>query len=391
MNGLAASGEASQLRLPCRSFFRRKWRGLGPDKKMRNVGMAVSTESDCPLRQPRRTALPARTHRTMDAMRQVLLDILRAQAGESARGWLDKALAAAVAPVHANTLLGYHAGASRRMGKQVLKLTRHEAARLAETAPGVSFAEWGGDEFARAVLLLSLYSLDTETRRELIYQCYEKGDSREQESWLRILPLLPDGETFLDTAIDACRTNIVPVFEAIACENPNRVRSASTTLSHCRRSNDAHHRYRDNPGFHRLCPGLRAAQSGQGFAQPGGIFPRRADPFGVESGPEHGGHAVRGRHAPAGDGHHRRLGNFRPVAVVDLRFGLPADGVSAGPWLAAGGRADGRGVFRIALRRPAGGGPAQAGLAPPAAAAFLGLAGLQEHPGICSTAARVGP
>jgi hypothetical protein len=25
---------------------------------------------------------------------------------------------------------------------------------------------------------------------------------------------------FLDTAIDACRTNIIPLFEAIACENP---------------------------------------------------------------------------------------------------------------------------------------------------------------------------
>ena len=182
--------------------------------------LAVKYESDCNMDLSQQMSLPARPHRTMDAMRQVLLDILRAQAGESALGWLDKALAAAKAPVHANTLLGYHAGASRRMGKQVLKLTRHEAARLAETAPGVSFAEWGRDEFARAVLLLSLYPLDTETRRELIYQCYEKGDSREQESWLRILPLLPDGETFLDTAIDACRTNIVPVFEAIACENP---------------------------------------------------------------------------------------------------------------------------------------------------------------------------
>ena len=167
---------------------------------------------------------PATTHWTMDAMRQVLLDLLRAQAGESAKIWLDKALRAAEAPVHANTLLGYHAGASRRMGKQVLKLTPGEETRLAEMAPAVSFAEWGGDEFARAVLLLSLDPLDTETRRELIYQCYEKGDSREQESWLRILPLLSDGEFFLDTAIDACRTNIVPLFEAIACENPYPLR-----------------------------------------------------------------------------------------------------------------------------------------------------------------------
>lgn len=184
----------------------------------------MKNDSDYDMGQPQRTGLPARTHQTMDAMRRVLLDLLRARAGdsagESARTWLDKALAAAEAPVHANTLLGYHAGASRRMGKQVLKLTGAEETRLAEMAPGVSFAEWGGDEFARAVLLLSLEPLDRDTRRDLIHQCYQKGDSREQESWLRILPLLPDGEYFLDTAIDACRTNIVPLFEAIACENP---------------------------------------------------------------------------------------------------------------------------------------------------------------------------
>ncbi len=50
--------------------------------------------------------------------------------------------------------------------------------------------------------------------------CYEKGDSREQESWLRGLSLLPGCERFLDTAVDACRTNIIPLFESIACENP---------------------------------------------------------------------------------------------------------------------------------------------------------------------------
>ena len=184
------------------------------------MGMAVIYDTDYNTNHTRHTALQARTHRTTDAMRQVLLELLRAQARETAGNWLDKALRATEAPVHANTLLGYHAGASRWMGKQVLSLTRSDATRLAEMVPGVSFAEWGADEFARAVMLLSLDPLDTETRRELIYQCYEKGDSREQESWLRILPVLPDGENFLDTAIDACRTNIVPVFEAIACENP---------------------------------------------------------------------------------------------------------------------------------------------------------------------------
>jgi hypothetical protein len=34
------------------------------------------------------------------------------------------------------------------------------------------------------------------------------------------LPLLPAPERFLEIAVDACRSHIQPLFEAIACENP---------------------------------------------------------------------------------------------------------------------------------------------------------------------------
>ena len=50
--------------------------------------------------------------------------------------------------------------------------------------------------------------------------CYEMGDSREQQSWLRSVALLPDPERYLPLVIDACRTNILPLFESVACENP---------------------------------------------------------------------------------------------------------------------------------------------------------------------------
>ena len=50
--------------------------------------------------------------------------------------------------------------------------------------------------------------------------CFEQGDAREQQSWLRALPLWPEAAPFLPHAIEACRTNIVPVFEALACDNP---------------------------------------------------------------------------------------------------------------------------------------------------------------------------
>jgi len=42
----------------------------------------------------------------------------------------------------------------------------------------------------------------------------------EQASWCRAVFLLPDPQQYLAQVIDACRTNILPLFESIACENP---------------------------------------------------------------------------------------------------------------------------------------------------------------------------
>ena len=41
-----------------------------------------------------------------------------------------------------------------------------------------------------------------------------------EPSWLRGAILLPAPERYLMLVIDACRTNILPLFEAVACENP---------------------------------------------------------------------------------------------------------------------------------------------------------------------------
>jgi hypothetical protein len=50
--------------------------------------------------------------------------------------------------------------------------------------------------------------------------CFEQGDAAEQASWCRAVSLLPQPEQYLRHVIDACRTNILPLFESIACENP---------------------------------------------------------------------------------------------------------------------------------------------------------------------------
>jgi hypothetical protein len=57
-------------------------------------------------------------------------------------------------------------------------------------------------------------------RSRLLEACYARGDNRERQAVLRALPLLPERARFVPMAIEACRSNVQTVFQAIACENP---------------------------------------------------------------------------------------------------------------------------------------------------------------------------
>lgn len=75
-----------------------------------------------------------------------------------------------------------------------------------------------------ALLLCATKHLPSAEHAELIDELFVRGDNAERETLLRTLPLLPEPSRFLSTAIEACRTNVQTVFEAIACENPYPVR-----------------------------------------------------------------------------------------------------------------------------------------------------------------------
>jgi len=97
-------------------------------------------------------------------------------------------------------LLAAFSGAARKVGK--------EGAEVPERGT------WGADEIARAALLVrGVASVSPE-------ELYDRGDNRERQAVLRALPLLAEPERFLPLAIEACRTNVLTIFEAMACENP---------------------------------------------------------------------------------------------------------------------------------------------------------------------------
>src|SRR5258706_2370923 len=143
-----------------------------------------------------------------------------ARAGTAAQTWLDEAVSRA-ARGELDALFAAYTSAPKHTGRGLPQLPASERTTLASTAPGSLFDRWTADEAGRAVLLLTLAErTGTDQFATAAIECYERGDSREQQSWLKALPLLPGPESFLNVAIDACRTNILPQFECIACENP---------------------------------------------------------------------------------------------------------------------------------------------------------------------------
>jgi hypothetical protein len=147
----------------------------------------------------------------------LLRAVLRARLPDPAWQWLDHTARTAAG----DGLPNAYTAAPKHAGRAALALAGDEQRDLAAAAPGVDFARWTVDDAARAVLLLSLADRgDDAAFSGAATNCFECGDAREQQSWLRAVSLLPQPERFLALVIEACRTNIVPVFESIACENP---------------------------------------------------------------------------------------------------------------------------------------------------------------------------
>ncbi|MEI9953759.1 MAG: EboA domain-containing protein [Pseudomonadota bacterium] len=81
-------------------------------------------------------------------------------------------------------------------------------------------AHWTLTDYVRVWLILqALPQIATAEQAGWLLQLFEAGELGEQVSILRTLPLLPEAARFLETAVQACRTNARDVFEAIVCEN----------------------------------------------------------------------------------------------------------------------------------------------------------------------------
>lgn len=132
----------------------------------------------------------------------------------SNRGWVTQRLEG-VAAGQESDLFQLFSAAGRKMGGGPERV----AGTPPDLRPLVSTC-WRSEDLMRvAGLVCGFGRLEGARQGEVLIDLYFRGSAQEKRAVLLALPALDPAERWLELAVEACRTNTVIVFEAIACEN----------------------------------------------------------------------------------------------------------------------------------------------------------------------------
>ena len=145
---------------------------------------------------------------------------LEARLGAAGRTWFSEAsaeVAGGVSDVRFAALLSV-ASRSCRLGGWDPSET--ECAEAHELLHGWNPERWMTLEAARVGLILSRGDLAEKSAVVALEACFQHADEGELCALYRSLAFLPDGERFAWRSGEGCRTNMLTVFEANACDTP---------------------------------------------------------------------------------------------------------------------------------------------------------------------------
>jgi hypothetical protein len=156
----------------------------------------------------------------MSLLEKFSVELVRRRCTPHDRAWWDAVSGTESKLISRSELFKSYSEVARMLGSNRLVFSPQEI----DSESAAKFLDFQGrpfHEFGRAALLLfGLERLPAEEHVDFIDDLFTHTDSREQEALLRALSILPNGGRFLTTAVEACRSNVQTVFEAIACENP---------------------------------------------------------------------------------------------------------------------------------------------------------------------------
>lgn len=144
--------------------------------------------------------------------------LTRQLVGEAA-AWLRDALTTLSSDDSDRTFYKLFGFVPRKVGKDDLKLLAEDLQQAAAARPGWEPRLWSVDQAARVLLLLRSQS-DPQKLFARAEQLFITADMGEQVALYRALPLYPAPQLYAKRGSEGIRTNIRPVFEAVAHFNP---------------------------------------------------------------------------------------------------------------------------------------------------------------------------
>jgi len=108
----------------------------------------------------------------------------------------------------------------RYVGKEKLSLTLEQLQAAQEVRSHWYPQVWTTDGAARTLLLLALPHNGAAEYLQVLEQLFTTADMGELVALYQALPLLPYGEQYRLRAAEGVRSNMIPVFNAIALHNP---------------------------------------------------------------------------------------------------------------------------------------------------------------------------
>lgn len=149
----------------------------------------------------------------------VLADRLEGSGSTSGAEWFRKA-SAEVGESDASRFALLLSLCSRHAPRRALSPSAAELAEAARVLPGWNPERWTCLEAFRVSLVLQRQDLAEDQGRDTIEEAFRFADEGEACALYKSLAHLPQAERFLWRAAEGCRTNIVPVFESVACDSP---------------------------------------------------------------------------------------------------------------------------------------------------------------------------
>ncbi len=154
------------------------------------------------------------------AIRSTIFNWLEARLDERSSAWLrEKGDLLKESPKDRELYISFSA-VPRHTGKKVIELTSEELNRAAALRPDWNPAGWPADQLGRIYLMLCYADQQREEFLDKIEKIFISSDWGEAEALYRGLPLYPHPQAFKERTAEGVRSNITPVFNAIALNNP---------------------------------------------------------------------------------------------------------------------------------------------------------------------------